>query len=199
MSQWNTSAPPDSMVPRNCLGGGGTEVADDRSFLHNVPVAHISDSNPDGGVGSMCSELATILRRSAATLASTQDVVASGLRDGAFLSSKPSRLSATEMVLVIVTAAQGVVVVFVLLFVQPDEWGHRAVRLWRRVRREWNRLRRRQPAPSHQDAAPTEWGPTGRLCVLLALATGLFVYVMAPPWSDERSADGDTQSAGLAL
>lgn len=191
MSQWDTSvrptaAPKDKdLAPHNCDGSGGVDVSNGSSFTKASRIVHIRDSNPQGSVGKMCSGLATILRRSASTLGSTQDVVASGLREAAFLSPKPPLVSQTEAVLAIVTAAQGVVVAIVLLFVEAEEWGLLISRLFRRLFR--------QRPPPQVPAADTSLGERlGRLVGLLLLSVGLTVYVDVLLLNDVRQADGDS-------
>lgn len=196
MDQWNTSTA-GSMVPHNCSRVDGAQEPEGQSFLGPIAVAHINASNPDVGVDKLCSDMANALRRSAAALASTQDVVASGLREGAFLSPKPERLSITELVLSIVTAIQGVAVVFVLLFVQAGEVGVRVMRLRHWFLHAWTYVRGLQAPPPFQEAESFGEGRILRLLGPLALAAILFVYVPAFSSSGERSVDGG--SAWLAL
>lgn len=198
MSQWHTGArendPEEDTVPRNCSGSGGDRLPSGSSFTDSSRIAHINDSNTEGDIGAMCANMSTTLLQAASTIASTQDVVASGLREGAFLSPKPNRLSTTEVVLSIVSAAQGVAVTFVLLFVEADEWGLRVVRLALWIHRSWFGLSGR-PVPEHILAANPDVGRrTTRFFGLLSIATVLAVYVDAHPESVVERVDGDSLS-----
>lgn len=176
MSQWDTNVRATDepahkdLVPRDCTGSGGVNVSSGSSFTKSSRIVHISDSNPQGNVDKMCSGLATALRRSASTLGSTQDVVASGLREASFLSPKPPLVSKTETVLSIVTAAQGVIVAFVLLYVEAEEWGLRVSRLLRC-------LTCQRPPPQVPTADASLCERLMRLVGLLLLSGGLTVYV----------------------
>lgn len=169
--------PEEHRIPQGCSGRGGYEVPEGSTFTNASRIAIINDSNTQvtGPVGNLCSRLSTTLLLSASTLASTQDVLSTGLRDAAFLAPKPDRLSVTEVVLSTVAAAQGVAVTFVLLFVQADEWGPRIMRLRHWPHRRWFQLLR-QPVPPHVIAAdPRAGGRTTRLCGLLLVTAGLTV------------------------
>lgn len=111
-----------------------------------------------------------MLRKAASNTASSQDLEATGVRQAALLSAPPSLVSTTEIVLTVVTAAQGLVAVVILLFMGEEERLRSAVDWYRRVRR--------------QAALPSGLGtsiPQGQLrlakCVLLLSAFVVVMYV----------------------
>lgn len=93
---------------------------------------HVQDLDSAAGeVNKQCKSLGHALLQSASSIASSQDTVASGLHDGAFLDPKPQLKSASEVWLSIVTAVQGVVVAFLLLFVDTDARARQILDWWR--------------------------------------------------------------------
>lgn len=130
MSQWHANSS-EARVEDNILYGcSGVEEALYEKPIRSWPgtmtregarYLHVQDLDSAAGeVGKQCKSLGKVLLQAASAIASSQDTVASGLHDGAFLATKPQLKSVSEVWLSIVTAVQGVTVAFLLLFVGAD-------------------------------------------------------------------------------
>lgn len=213
MSQWHTNKTAERVadrVPHGCESL--QEVIEKRSrwppndTLPGAFYIHVKDSGGDGVVANQCSELGHTLLRSASSIASSQDTVASGLRDGAFLDPKPELKSLSEVVLSIVTAVQGVAVAFLLLFVDADARAGRMLDWWRSL---CSRVRGLPQPPPVQVANLPGLGLDRLRGWLLALTVCLSLYVYdcspvgvapmeSPPGHSHRRESFHLRAAGAA-
>lgn len=181
MSQWHhhEGAWQDlSREPHGCTGL--EEVFNNIDAPPDTFYVHANDTG-EGEVSKQCKSLGKILLRSASSIASSQDAVASGLRDAAFLKTKPERKSSSDVVLSIVTALQGVAVAFLMLFVDADARALRMLDWHRSLTARWQGLPQPPPVQA-EDVNKAEMARLRASLLVVAICMSLYVQVCSRDW-----------------